>query len=63
MALAWQDVTVADQTRAFGPLALIAPLLQRLGVASIIDQHLPPDPQLEFSHGRGSRGHLGFSQG
>jgi transposase len=52
MALAWQDVTVADQTRAFGPLALIAPLLQRLGVASIIDQHLPPDPQLEFSHGR-----------
>jgi hypothetical protein len=52
MALAWQDVTVADQARAFGPLALIAPLLQRLGVASIIDQHLPPDPQLEFSHGR-----------
>jgi transposase len=52
MALAWQDVTVADQTRAFGPLALIAPLLQRLGVASIIDRHLPPDPQLEFSHGR-----------
>jgi hypothetical protein len=52
MALAWQDLTVADQARAFGPLALIAPLLQRLGVASIIDQHLPPDPQLEFSHGR-----------
>ncbi len=52
MALAWRDVTVADQTRAFGPLALIAPLLQRLAVASIIDQHLPPDPQLEFSHGR-----------
>jgi transposase len=52
MALAWQDVTVADQARAFGPLALIAPLLQRLDVAGIIDQHLPPDPQLEFSHGR-----------
>jgi hypothetical protein len=52
MALAWQDVTVADQARAFGPLALIAPLLQRLDVASIIDQHLPPNPQLEFSHGR-----------
>jgi hypothetical protein len=52
MALAWQHVTVVDQTRAFGPLALIAPLLQRLGVANIIDQHLPPDPQLEFSHGR-----------
>jgi transposase len=52
MALAWQDVTVADQTRAFGPLALIAPLLQQLGVADIIDDHLPPDPQLAFSHGR-----------
>jgi uncharacterized protein DUF4277 len=52
MALAWQDATVADQTRAFGPLALIAPLLQRLGIADIIDGHLPPDPQLEFSHGR-----------
>jgi hypothetical protein len=52
MALALQDVTSADQARAFGPLALIAPLLQRLGVARIIDQHLPPDPQLEFSHGR-----------
>jgi transposase len=52
MALAWQDATAAEQTRAFGPLALIAPLLQRLGLADIIDDHLPPDPQLEFSHGR-----------
>jgi hypothetical protein len=31
MALALQDVTSADQARAFGSLALIAPLLQRLG--------------------------------
>jgi transposase len=52
MALAWQEAPVADQTRAFGPLALIAPLLQRLGIADIIDAHLPPDPQLKFSHGR-----------
>jgi transposase len=52
MALAWQDTTAAEQTRAFGPLALIAPLLQHLGLADIIDDHLPPDPQLEFSHGR-----------
>jgi Domain of unknown function (DUF4277) len=52
MALAWQDATAAEQTRAFGPLALIAPLLRRLGLADIIDDHLPPDPQLEFSHGR-----------
>src|SRR6516162_7261375 len=52
MALAWQDATAAEQTRTFGALALIAPLLQRLGLADIIDTHLPPDPQLEFSHGR-----------
>src|ERR1700722_8372530 len=52
MALAWHDAPVADQTRAFGPLALIAPLLQRFGIADIIDRHLPPDPQLQFSHGR-----------
>jgi transposase len=52
MALAWQDAPVAHQTRAFGPLALIAPLLQRLDIVNIIDDHLPPDPQREFSHGR-----------
>lgn len=52
MALAWHDVPVADQTLAFGPLALIAPLLSRFGIADIIDRHLPPDPQLQFSHGR-----------
>ena len=28
-----------------------SPLLQRLDVADVIDRHLPPDPQLEFSHG------------
>jgi transposase len=52
MALAWQEATVAEQTRTFGALALVAPLLQRLGLADIIDAHLPPDPQLRFSHGR-----------
>jgi transposase len=38
--------------RNLGPLALIAPLLERLSIATIIDRHLPPGPQLEFSHGR-----------
>jgi hypothetical protein len=33
-----------------GPLALIAPLLEQLDLAAIIDRHLPPDPQREFSH-------------
>jgi transposase len=52
MADAWHGPTVNDHTLNFGPLALIAPLLQRLDIASIIDQHLPPDPQLAYSHGR-----------
>src|SRR5262245_25104083 len=52
MADAWHGPTLSDETLAFGPLALIAPLLQRLDVAPIIDRHLPPDPQLAFSHGR-----------
>lgn len=52
MADAWHGATLNDNTLAFGPLALIAPLLQRLDVGPIIDRHLPPDPQLAFSHGR-----------
>ena len=52
MADVWHGPTLTDQSRLFGPLALIAPLLQRLDVAAIIDRHLPPDPQLAFSHGR-----------
>jgi transposase len=52
MADAWHGPTLNDQTLTFGPLALIAPLLERLDIAPIIDRHLPPDPQLAFSHGR-----------
>ena len=39
-------------TLNLGPLALIAPLLEQLNLANILDQHLPADPQLEFSHGK-----------
>ena len=52
MADAWHGPTLNDDTLDFGPLALIVPLLQRLDIASLIDQHLPPDPQLAYSHGR-----------
>lgn len=52
MAQAWHGPALNDHTLDFGPLALILPLLQRLDIASLIDQHLPPDPQLAFSHGR-----------
>lgn len=37
--------------RNIGTLAIIAPLLQRMRVAEIIDQHLPADPQAEFGYG------------
>jgi hypothetical protein len=49
---AWRGPALTDETADFGPLALIAPPLQRLDVAPTIDRHLPPDPQLAFSHGR-----------
>jgi transposase len=52
MAMAWQGAAVADDIVNLGPLALIHPLLQRLDVAAVIDRHLPPDAQLEFSHGQ-----------
>jgi hypothetical protein len=52
MATAWLAPTTSENTLAFGPLALVAPLLQRLDLAALIDQHLPPDPQLAYSHGR-----------
>ena len=52
MAIAWQGTACADEILNLGPLALLQPLLQRLDVAGVIDRHLPPDSQLEFSHGR-----------
>jgi hypothetical protein len=38
-------------TAAYGSLAIIAPMLERMNVKAIIDQHLPADPQAEFSIG------------
>jgi transposase len=35
----------------FGSLAILVPLLEKLNVASIIDRHIPTDPQAEHSHG------------
>jgi transposase len=37
--------------RNIGTLALIAPLLERMNVAQIINQHLPADPQAEYDYG------------
>jgi transposase len=52
MCLSFLAPSADADTLNLGPLALIAPLLEQLNLAGIIDAHLPPDPQLEFSHGK-----------
>jgi transposase len=52
MCFNWHGSARAEEVVNFGPLALLGPLLERMQVADIIDRHLPPDPQLEFSHGQ-----------
>jgi transposase len=52
MAIAWYGGASSEEVLDPGPLTLFQPLLKRLDVAGIIDRHLPPDPQLEFSHGQ-----------
>jgi transposase len=51
MNFAWYGSQSPVEGRNFGPLALIVPLLERMNVTEIIDRHLPPDPQAEFSYG------------
>ena len=52
MTLTWLGTARAEEVVNLGPLALVYPLLDQLDIASIIDRHVPPDPQLEFSHGQ-----------
>lgn len=52
MSIFWSGSTLACETRNWGPLAVIQPLLEKMNVVQLIDQHLPPDPQLEYAHGR-----------
>ena len=39
------------ESAAYGSLAVIVPMLERMKVKGIIDQHLPVDSQAEFSNG------------
>ena len=50
-AFNWAGNQAVQSVINIGPLAILAPLLDRLDLANIIDRHLPPDPQLEYSHG------------
>jgi transposase len=52
VAFTWRGASVTHDVVNVGPLALIEPLLDRLDIEAIIDRHLPPDPQLEYSHGQ-----------
>jgi len=52
MCFTWHGTARAEEVLNLGPLALLDPLLERMEVAAIIDRHLPPDPQREFSHGQ-----------
>lgn len=52
VAFTWYGTAATQNVVNAGPLALIEPLLDKLDVEAIIDRHLPPDPQLEFSHGQ-----------
>ena len=52
MCISWSGSVLHHDTCNLGPLAVIAPLLEQMDVAAIIDRHLPPDAQLEFSHGQ-----------
>lgn len=40
------------ESAAFGALAVIEPMIQKINLAEIINRHLPTDPQAEFDHGR-----------
>jgi transposase len=50
-AFNWTGSALGSTILNIGPLAILAPLLDRLDLARIIDRHLPHDPQQEFSHG------------
>jgi len=52
MALTWYGNQVDSDACNLGALAIIFPLLERMKVAEIIDQHIPADPRAEFPHGK-----------
>ena len=51
MAFKWYGDQSSAESCNFGALAVIWPLLERMGVSKIINQHLPSDPQAEYDHG------------
>lgn len=52
MASTWYGNQIETDACNVGRLAVIHPLLERMKVAEIIDQHLPADSRAEFAHGK-----------
>jgi transposase len=52
MAINWYGNQSQSEACNFGALAVIYPLLQRMKVAEIIDQHVPADPRAEFPYSK-----------
>jgi transposase len=50
MTPAWYGTATTDTTLSLGPLAVLWPLLERLHLRPLLEQHLPTGPQAEFSH-------------
>ena len=51
MSFAWYGNQSSAEACRIGALALIAPLLERMNVVQIINQHLPVDDQAEYDYG------------
>ena len=50
-ALTWYGNQSEAEACRFGALAVIFPLLERMNVVNIINQHCPADPQAEYDYG------------
>ena len=46
MCISWSGTVLHRAACNLGPLAVVAPLLEQMDVAAIIDRHLPPDPTM-----------------
>jgi transposase len=51
MCIHWFGSATRNDSYQFGSFAVIAPLLEQMDVAGIIDRHLPSDPQAEYAYG------------
>ena len=50
-AFTWYGNQSESEACRFGALAVIFPLIERMNVVKIINQHFPADPQAEFDYG------------